>query len=204
MLHLLTTLQVAQPKELSVPVNYPPNRLAKRRIDARPELSLDGARGAGLSTRPTSQNPAGIMGQPLLGNSNMTNSQTFIVTMCIAGLLPLAAAAQSATPPRITSAEAKNHAGETVMVCGRVVDSRTSRYALAGHGKPVTFYLDQPEPHPVFSFVTFGSESGTNPQEAQAAYQGKRVCVTGKITGAAVPYIMAADRSQIKIQPEDK
>lgn len=133
----------------------------------------------------------------------MTNSKTLIMTMCIAGLLPLAAA-QSATPPRITSAEVKNHSGETVTVCGKVVDSKIFRYGLAGHGKPVTFYLDEPEPHPVFSFVTFGSESGSNPEEAQTAYQGKRVCVTGKITMAVVPYIMAADRSQIKIQPNDK
>jgi hypothetical protein len=133
----------------------------------------------------------------------MTNSKPLIAIMCIAGLLPLAAA-QTATPPRITSAEVKNHAGETVIVCGKVVDSRISRYGLAGHGKPVTFYLDEPEPHPAFSFVTFGSDSGTNPEEAQGAYQGKRVCVTGKITMAAVPYIMAADRSQIKVQPDDK
>jgi len=133
----------------------------------------------------------------------MTTGKTLIMTMCIAGLLPLASA-QSATPPRITSAEAKTHAGETVTVCGKVVDNRVSRYGLAGHGKPVTFHLDQPEPHPAFSFVTFGSESGANPGEAQAAYQGKTVCVTGKITAAAVPYIMATDRSQIKIQPEDK
>jgi hypothetical protein len=133
----------------------------------------------------------------------MTNRMTLIVMTCMAGLLPLASA-QSATPPRITSAEVKNHPGETVTVCGKVADNRVSRYGIAGHGKPVTFNLDQPEPHPPFSFVTFGSESGTNPEEAQAAYQGKRVCVTGKITMAAVPYIMAADRSQIKIQPDDK
>ncbi len=57
----------------------------------------------------------------------------------------------------------------------------------------------------MFFFVTFGSHSGANPEEAQAAYQGKSVCVTGKITvAAAVPYIMAADRSQIKIHAEDK
>jgi hypothetical protein len=133
----------------------------------------------------------------------MTNSKTFIAMICMAGFMPLAAA-QSATPPRITSSEAKSHPGETATVCGRVVDNKISRYGIAGHGKPVTFNLDQPEPHPAFSFVTFGSDSGTNPEEAQAAYQGKRVCVTGKITMATVPYIMAADRSQIKIQPEDK
>jgi|SRR5580692_404342 hypothetical protein len=134
----------------------------------------------------------------------MTNSKTLIVMMCIAGLLPLAAAQSATTTPRITSAEVKNHGGETVIVCGKVVDSRISRYGLAGHGKPVTFYLDEPEPHAAFSFVTFGSESGTNPEEAQGAYQDKRVCVTGKITMATVPYIMAVDRSRIKVQPDDK
>jgi hypothetical protein len=30
------------------------------------------------------------------------------------------------------------------------------------------------------------------------------VCVTGKITMATVPYIMAVDRSRIKVQPDDK
>ncbi len=134
----------------------------------------------------------------------MTTGKTLIFTMCITGLLSLASA-QSATPPRITSADAKNHTGETVTVCGKVVDTKISKYALAGRGKPVNFDLDQPEPNPVFFFVTFGSQSGANPEEAQAAYQGKSVCVTGKIAVAGgLPYIMAADRSHIKIHAEDK
>jgi|SRR5580693_6471887 hypothetical protein len=134
----------------------------------------------------------------------MTTIKTLIVTMCMAGLSPIASA-QSATPPRITSADAKSHTGETVTVCGKVVDSKISKYALAGRGKPVNLDLDQPEPHPVFFFVTFGSQGGANPEEAQAAYQGKNVCVTGKITVVgATPYIMAADRTQIKVQAEGK
>ena len=134
----------------------------------------------------------------------MTTIKTLIVTMCMAGLSPIAVA-QSLTPPRITASDAKNHPGETVTVCGKVVDTKISKYGLAGRGKPVNFDLDQPEPHPMFFFVTFGSQAGANPEEAQAAYQGKSVCVTGKITVVGgVPYIMAADRSQIKIQTEDK
>ncbi len=133
----------------------------------------------------------------------MTTIRTLIVTLCVTGLSPLAFA-QSATPPRINPSDAKNHIGETVAICGKVVDSKVSKYGIGGHGKPVTFDLDQPEPNPVFYFVTFGSQTG-GPQEAIAAYQGKRLCVTGKITtSASGPFIMAADRSQIKPQAEDK
>jgi hypothetical protein len=54
----------------------------------------------------------------------------------------------------------------------------------------------------VFYFVTFGT---TGPEEAIAAYKGKSVCVTGKVTvQAGVPYIMADDRSRIKLQAESK
>ena len=134
----------------------------------------------------------------------MTTIKNLIVTMCMAALSPICVA-QSAAPPRISASDAKNHPGETVAVCGKVVDTKVSKYGLAGRGKPVNFDLDQPEPHPVFFFVTFGSQAGANPEEAQAAYQGKNVCVTGKIVVVgAVPYIMAADRAQIKIQAEDK
>ena len=135
----------------------------------------------------------------------MTNMKTLIVMMCMTGLSPLAFA-QSATPPRIAASEAKKHAGETVTVCGKVVDTKIPKYGLAGRGKPVTFDLDQPEPKPVFFFVAFGSHEG-GPKEAVAAYEGKRVCVTGKIETTAepaVPFIMAADRSQIKPQAEGK
>jgi hypothetical protein len=137
-------------------------------------------------------------------NWNMTTIKILIVTICMAGLSPIAVS-QSSTPPRISASDAKNHPGETVTVCGKVVDTKISKYGLAGRGKPVNVDLDQPEPHPVFFFVTFGSQAGANPEEVQAAYQGKSVCVTGKITVvASTPYIMAADRSQIKIQAEDK
>jgi hypothetical protein len=139
------------------------------------------------------------------GDWNMTNMNALIVMMCMTGLSPLAFA-QSATPPRIAASEAKKHAGETVTVCGKVVDTKIPKYGLAGRGKPVTFDLDQPEPKPVFFFVAFGSHEG-GPKEAVAAYQGKRVCVTGKIETTAepaLPFIMAADRSQIKPQAEGK
>ena len=129
--------------------------------------------------------------------------KTPIITLCIAGLLPLVLA-QSSTPPRITASDAKNHIGETVVVCGKVVDAKVSKYGIAGRGKPVSFDLDQPEPSPVFYFVAFGSQAG-GAQEVIDAYQGKLVCVTGKITEASSgPFILAADRSQIQPQADNK
>jgi len=132
----------------------------------------------------------------------MKTIRTLIVIMCVTGLSALALA-QSATPPRITASDASKHSGETVTVCGKVVDIQVDKYGIAGRGKPVKFYLDQAEPH-VFFFVAFGTKDG-GPEEATAAYQGKRVCVTGKMKMMTdVPYIMAADRSQIKPQVENK
>jgi hypothetical protein len=132
----------------------------------------------------------------------MTIIRTLIVMMCMTVVSALAFAQSAPPPPRITPTEAKSRAGDTVTVCGKVVDTKVSRYGLAGRGKPVTFDLDQPEPNPVFYFVTFGT---TGPEEAIAAYKGKSVCVTGKITmQAGVPYIMAADRAQIKVPAESK
>jgi hypothetical protein len=145
----------------------------------------------------------------------MTSIRTLIVTVCLASLSALAVAQSASSapstpstpspaPPRVTPADAKNHRGETVTVCGKVVDTKTSKYGIGGHGKPVIFDIDQPEPNPVFYFVTFGTQPA-GPQEAVAAYQGKSVCVTGKITVAATtPYIMADDRSKIKLQAESK
>lgn len=137
----------------------------------------------------------------------MTSIRTLIVMMCMAILSPLAGAqtAPEAAPARVTPADAKNHIGEKATVCGKVVDTKISKYGIGGRGKPVTFDLDQPEPNPLFYFVAFGDKSG-GAEEAIAAYKGKQVCVTGKIAAApnGSPMIMAADRSQVKTPAENK
>lgn len=126
-----------------------------------------------------------------------------IGSTCVVGLAALALGADAA-PPRVNPADAKNHVGEMATVCGKVVANQVLKYGIAGHGKPVTFDLDEPEPNPVFYFVTFGSEAA-GPQEAISAYDGKNVCVTGKInrtSGRA--FIMAGDRAQIKVEAAAK
>ena len=133
--------------------------------------------------------------------------KTFIGIVCMIGLSGLASAQngappQNAKPAMVSPADAKDHSGETATVCGKVVDAKINKYGLPSYGKPVMFDLDEPEPDPVFYFVTFGSKDG-GPEEAIAAYKGKSVCVTGKITLASGrPYIMAADRSHIKPKAE--
>jgi hypothetical protein len=133
----------------------------------------------------------------------MKTIKFFFTMMCMTGL-SAAAFAQSATPQKIAAADAKNHRDETVVVCGKVTDTKVSKYGLAGRGKPVNFDVDSSEPSPVFFFTTFGTEAG-GADEAIAAYKGKNVCVTGKISVIAnTPFIMAADRTQIKVQAEGK
>jgi hypothetical protein len=133
----------------------------------------------------------------------LNKTKVLMIFICVFGCFTLASAqsaSQSATAaaPHVAITDAKNHAGDTVTVCGKVVDTKVGKYAITGRGKPVIFDLDQPEPNPVFYFVTFGTKEG-GPDEAVAAYKDKSVCVTGKVTLASgQPYIMAADRNNIK------
>jgi hypothetical protein len=128
---------------------------------------------------------------------------TILVGICAMGLSAIAQA-QAATPAKVTVADAIKHAGETVTVCGKVVDTKVSRYGIGGRGKPVNFDLEQPEPTPVFFFTTFGTQAG-GPDEAIAAYKGKGVCVTGKIeTEHGTPFMLIVDRTGIKVQTDAK
>jgi hypothetical protein len=121
----------------------------------------------------------------------------------LACAIAFSAVGYSQNPPKVAPADTKNHIGEMATVCGKVVDTKVPKYGIAGHGKPVSFDIDQAEPNPIFYFVAFGTPPA-GPEEVVAAYKDKRVCVTGKIgqlPAGGPPFIMAADRSQIK--PDD-
>ena len=155
--------------------------------------------------------PATMWLKPNHGIGNMTSIRNlFAVAICMTslGLLAFAQGAKTATPPRYTTAEAKNHIGELATVCGTAVDSKVGDPGLAGHGKPITIDLDEPQPKPVFYFVTFGAKPGgfKEAQETIAAFQGKQVCVTGNIEAGvgSVPFIFALDRTKIKAQAASK
>ena len=134
----------------------------------------------------------------------MAAIKRIIVVICLAGLWQAAHAEESA-PKRITPADAKNHVGENAIVCGKVVDSKVPRNGLKGYGVPASFYMEEPEPRAVFYFIEFvpGPDS---PNQAKPNYTGKRVCVSGKISGSAttVPLIMANQHSQVKVEPPAK
>ena|ERR1700687_4003994 len=98
---------------------------------------------------------------------------------------------------KLTTAEAKDHVGETATVCGNVV---STRYAASTKGQPTFLNLDKPYPNQVFTIVIWGSNRskfGT----PETDYKSMRICVTGKITAyAGLPEIVVDEPKQIKLE----
>jgi hypothetical protein len=132
----------------------------------------------------------------LRGVKTMILKQCLLLTS-VFGLITSAFGQTGKSP--IIPADANNHIGEKVTVCGKVVDTKVSKYALSGHGHPVNLDLDQPEPNPSFFLVTFGSE-GEKPEQVAASYQGKQLCATGKVSQLqGVPFMMISESGQIQL-----
>jgi len=120
--------------------------------------------------------------------------------------VPMFVFGEDAAPKKVSPTDAKSHIGETAVVCGKVMDAKVPKYGLSGRGKPVSFYLDQPEATSPFYFVAFGGEQAEGTKEVVDAYNGKNVCVTGKITQApsGPPFILTTERSQVKAETAGK
>jgi DNA/RNA endonuclease YhcR with UshA esterase domain len=98
---------------------------------------------------------------------------------------------------KLTANEAKEHFGETATVCGAVV---SARYADATKGQPTFLNLDKPYPSQVFTIVIWG-ENRSKFGKPENDYNGKRICVTGKIKAyAGLPEIVAEDPKQLRIE----
>jgi RecG-like helicase len=98
---------------------------------------------------------------------------------------------------RITAAEAKNHTGERMTVCGRVV---SARYADRSKSQPTFLNLDEPFPKQIFTIVIWGDDRSKF-GEPEDKYSDKRICVTGKITSyRGGPELVATDPKEIEIQ----
>ena len=97
----------------------------------------------------------------------------------------------------LTATEAKDHIGEQVIVCGKVV---SARYAENSRGRPTFLNFDQPYPNQVFTLLIWGSDRSKF-GDPEMSYRGKRICVTGKISDyKGVPEIVANAPSQVKTQ----
>lgn len=119
--------------------------------------------------------------------------------------IPIVLHSQANTKAELTTSEAKEHVGESATVCGRVVGAEISRYSAGSYGKPITFFLDEPEATRTFSFATLTSDP-TKFEQIKKAYEGKHVCVTGKIMrlGNVLPHINVMKPSQIEIRQDEK
>jgi hypothetical protein len=74
---------------------------------------------------------------------------------------------------KITAAEAKNHIGDRVTVCGKVA---STHYAKNSKGEPTFLNLDEPYPKEIFTILIWGSDRvkfGTPESE----YKALQVCV---------------------------
>ena len=98
---------------------------------------------------------------------------------------------------KITAAEAKDHVGDRMTICGKVA---STHYAKASKGEPTFLNLDEPYPREIFTILIWGSDRGKF-GTPESEYKGLRVCVTGKITTyRGTPEIVANERGQIEIQ----
>jgi DNA/RNA endonuclease YhcR with UshA esterase domain len=111
--------------------------------------------------------------------------------------LGLLIAGPACAQKKLAAAEAKDHFGETAIVCGEVV---STSYADSSNGQPTFINLDRPYPNTIFTVVIWG-ENRSKFGKPEDDYKGKRICVSGKITAyAGKPEIIAADPKQIRIE----
>jgi len=105
--------------------------------------------------------------------------------------------ASSFSQKKLSTAEAKDHIGETATVCGDVV---SIRYAASTRGQPTFLNLDKPYPNQIFTVLIWGSNRskfGT----PEIDYKAKHVCVTGKITEyRGTPEVVTNDPQQLKVE----
>lgn len=117
----------------------------------------------------------------------MKRSQLLLL-LSLVGLAFVPVSAQS-----VSAANAKNHVGEKVTVCGKVANEWT---ATGSKGEPTFINLDEPYPHQIFTIVVWGEDK---PAVGKLPDQGSHVCIFGVIQEYhGVPEIKVWSRSQLR------
>jgi hypothetical protein len=97
----------------------------------------------------------------------------------------------------ISAANARNHVGESAVVCGSVA---STHFAATTRGRPTFINLGEPYPRQIFTVVIWGSDRPKfgAPDEI---YRAKNICVSGTITlYRGVAETIAHNPSQIRFQ----
>lgn len=113
--------------------------------------------------------------------------------------LALSAQAQDAakTAQRYTTLQAGEHVGETVTVCGVVLDTK---YLSDSQRKPTFLNFDKPFPHHTFTAVIVNEARAGFAEAPEVAFKGKKVCVTGVIKiSHSRPEMEVTNASQIEV-----
>jgi hypothetical protein len=99
------------------------------------------------------------------------------VPVVVALALAVVSSAAASEKKTIAAAEAKDHIGQDVTVCGKVV--LVDKFFSRG-GRQYRLHIDQSAP-PLFSVVVSGSSADNPFIGADRRYADKDVCVTGHI-----------------------
>jgi DNA/RNA endonuclease YhcR with UshA esterase domain len=100
-----------------------------------------------------------------------------VVALVIALAFAVAPSPAASEKKTITAAEAKDHIGQDVTVCGKVV---TVDKFFSRTGRQYRLHIDQSAP-PLFSVVVSGSSTDNPFIGADRRYADKDVCVTGHV-----------------------
>jgi hypothetical protein len=98
---------------------------------------------------------------------------------------------------QIPAAEAGDHVGETAEVCGFVA---SSAHIASVDGQPTFLNFVEPYPDQLFTVVIWGSARSRFEGKPERMYDGKDICVTGRIgMHSGTPQIIVDDPDQIVV-----
>lgn len=102
---------------------------------------------------------------------------TASVSLLFAFAVWLAGSAALAEQKTVTAAEAKDHIGRDVTVCGKVVQIQKG---ISRAGRNWLLYFDKPAP-PIFTVIVNGNTFDNPFFDADRRYPNTDVCVTGHV-----------------------